>query len=318
MNSAGLTLTATYNSGSTATISGGYTCSPTMLNTAGTQSITVTYAGKTTTFSVKVSDVVLSSISLRSKPTKTSYYVGDTLDTTGLTLTATYSNGGTEIITTGFICTPTTLSSSGTQTISVTYENKSTSFTVSVLETWSDWVTKLPDGIDASAYEIEEKTQYCSAKITSWQTFSDGMMGPCMYCYYDRTEFTTSVGDWSDWLVEGEEGIIGAPGMLPIYYYSQEEEKEYGTQYRYRDQTGSPEAYGDWSEWQFEQVTSTETRQIETRQVYRMRLITTYSTRYYYHIEGNIWLEIYSDTPVTPDENTAVRTRVLYRYRKRS
>lgn len=44
----------------------------------------------------------------------------------------TYNNGTTNTVTSGFSCTPTTLSSSGTQTITVSYEGKSTTFAVTV------------------------------------------------------------------------------------------------------------------------------------------------------------------------------------------
>ena len=54
---AGMIVTATYSDGATANVTG-YSCSPTALNTVGTQSITVTYSEngttKTTTFSVTV------------------------------------------------------------------------------------------------------------------------------------------------------------------------------------------------------------------------------------------------------------------------
>ena len=132
LNTSGLTLTATYNNGTTQTINSGFTCTPTTLNTAGTQTITVTYSGKTATFDVNVKNVAVSSIAIKSNPTKTSYYVGDTLDTSGLTLTATYNNGTTQTINSGFTCTPTTLNTAGTQTITVTYSGKTTSFNVTV------------------------------------------------------------------------------------------------------------------------------------------------------------------------------------------
>ena len=65
------------------------------------QTVTVNYGGKTATFTVNVQDVTLAGIAIASNPTKTNYYVGDTLDTTGLKLTATYNNGTTQTITGG-------------------------------------------------------------------------------------------------------------------------------------------------------------------------------------------------------------------------
>ncbi len=133
LNTTGLTITVLYNNGTTKTISSGFSCSPTSLSSSGTKTITVTYNGKTTTFTVSVSDVALSSIAIKSKPTKTSYYVGDTLNTSGLTLTALYNDGTTKTISSGFSCSPMALSSAGTKTITVTYSGMTTSFTVTVL-----------------------------------------------------------------------------------------------------------------------------------------------------------------------------------------
>ena len=132
LNTAGLSLKVTYNNGTTQTITSGFTCTPTALSTAGAQTITVNYGGKTATFTVNVQDVTLSGIAIASNPTKTSYYVGDTLDTTGLKLTATYNNGTTQTITSGFTCTPTALSTAGAQTVTVNYGGKTATFTVNV------------------------------------------------------------------------------------------------------------------------------------------------------------------------------------------
>lgn len=133
LNSAGMSLTAKYKSGSTQTVTGGFTCNPTALNAAGSQTITVTYEGSATTFQVSVSDIVLDSISIKTKPTKTSYYIGDTLDISGLVLIAKYSNGSTEEVTSGFTWSPKTLATAGTQKIVVTYKGKSCSFDVNVI-----------------------------------------------------------------------------------------------------------------------------------------------------------------------------------------
>ena len=75
----------------------------------------------------------ISSISIKTVPAKTSYYQDDELDTTGLKLTVTYNNGTSEEVDTGFTCDPMTLSTVGNnQAITVTYGNKTTSFTVNV------------------------------------------------------------------------------------------------------------------------------------------------------------------------------------------
>ena len=162
LDTTGLKLTATYNNGTTQTITSGFTCTPTALSTAGAQTITVNYGGKTATFTVNVQDVTLSGIAIASNPTKTSYYVGDTLDTTGLKLTATYSNGTTQTITSGFTCTPTALSTAGAQTVTVNYGGKTATFTVSVELPVLPFVTLTFDPTDGvlDLADTPEKTVY--------------------------------------------------------------------------------------------------------------------------------------------------------------
>ena len=132
LNTSGLTLTATYNNGATQTVSSGFTCTPTVLSTAGTQKITVTYGGKSTSFNVTVTDIALSGITVKANPAKTSYFVGDTLNTSGLALAAKYNNGTTQPVSSGFTCTPTALNTAGTQKITVTYGGKTANFNVTV------------------------------------------------------------------------------------------------------------------------------------------------------------------------------------------
>lgn len=75
---------------------------------------------------------IVDSISVKTTPEYTSYYVGETLNTRGLTLTTKYNNGETKIVSSGFTCSPLKLSVAGTQEITVTYEDKITTFNVTV------------------------------------------------------------------------------------------------------------------------------------------------------------------------------------------
>lgn len=83
---------------------------------------------------VTVSEVRVSSISLASLPYKTDYELGDALNTDGLQLLVTYSNGSTQYINSGYQIYPTLLDTSGTQTIEISYFNQSCSFQVNVRE----------------------------------------------------------------------------------------------------------------------------------------------------------------------------------------
>ncbi len=134
LNTSGLRLKVTYTDGTTEEITGGFTCTPTKLNTPGKQTVTVSYGEKSATFTVTVNQPTLSSVTVSQKPSKTAYVAGDTLNTSGLKLTAAYSNSTTKEITSGFTCTPTTLNTVGQQTVTVSYGGKSASFTVTVNE----------------------------------------------------------------------------------------------------------------------------------------------------------------------------------------
>lgn len=108
-------------------------CTPTVLDTAGSQTITVTYGAKTCTFKVNVEAKVetVQGISVSAKPAKLDYTVGDKLDAAGLTITVT-TNKGTKDISTGFTCTPKLLTAAGQQEITVVYGANTCKFTVTV------------------------------------------------------------------------------------------------------------------------------------------------------------------------------------------
>ena len=73
-------------------------------------------------------------IAVKVNPNKTSYHVGDTLDTTGLQIEVIYDNEITrEVIKSGFTCEPKLLTA-GTNKITVTYQGKTTTFAITVKE----------------------------------------------------------------------------------------------------------------------------------------------------------------------------------------
>jgi len=128
-----------------------------------TKAVTVSWSyGGVATYSVNQAITVtrvLSSISITTQPSKTSYYKGDTLDLSGMVVKATFNSGATEDITS--LCTTSpasgaTLSTLGTQTVTVSYtENgvtKTASFTVTVSVKTVAWAT----GSDADIVAMVE------------------------------------------------------------------------------------------------------------------------------------------------------------------
>ncbi len=80
-----------------------------------------------------VAPVSLSSIAVTTKPKKVEYTVGDKFDATGMVVTATYSDKSTKVVT-GYTTTGFTSTKAGTVTVTVAFEKKTATFTVSVKE----------------------------------------------------------------------------------------------------------------------------------------------------------------------------------------
>ena len=150
-----LTVTATYSDSSTATIpSSDYTLSGTL--TVGTSTITVEYRGKTTTFTVAVTatPATLSSISAVLNLNGAVIRDGDSLNDLKqyLTVTATYSDSSTSTISSndytlsGSITLATGEYDCSTQTITVSYGGKTTTFNVTVYNSMTADRVTLPSG----------------------------------------------------------------------------------------------------------------------------------------------------------------------------
>ncbi len=101
-------------------------------NQLGTQTITVTYEGKTTSFDLTVNNFV-SSISMVSSPTKINYLYGEAIDVTGAQIKVTYADATTATLAvTADMISGYDPNKIGTQTVTVTYEGKTTTFEVTV------------------------------------------------------------------------------------------------------------------------------------------------------------------------------------------
>lgn len=131
---------------------------------SGTATITAkfTYNGKTysKTCNITVNNITktLTSISISSNPTKTTYEIGESLNTSGLKLKLNYSDGSSEIVSNGFITSGFDSSTAGTKTITVSYSGKSTTFKVMVND--SAPIEDLP------LIRIESKTARVGETIT--------------------------------------------------------------------------------------------------------------------------------------------------------
>ncbi len=128
LDTTGLVFRAYMADGTYTDIDSGYTYAPRVLNTAGSQEITLTYKNKTCTFTVTVeASQTSNTLEIASSPGKLVYTVGDSLDTSGLVLKV-----GDKLITSGYTCEPSVLSSAGSQAVRVRYNGLMTTFTVTV------------------------------------------------------------------------------------------------------------------------------------------------------------------------------------------
>ena len=122
---AGMIVTATYSNGATLKATG-YSFSPDTALTDGTTSVTIEYTeGGVTKTAEQAITVVhrLTKIEITAQPTKTTYEYGDSFQSAGMVVKATYSDGATANVT-GYSCSPATLNTVGTQTVTVSYTER--------------------------------------------------------------------------------------------------------------------------------------------------------------------------------------------------
>lgn len=101
-------------------------------NTLGTQSISVSYQGKTTSFDVVVRQKQLQELKITTNPTCTTYIEGEAFDKSGMVVQAIYDNGESCIVTD--YTTDKTVFALGDEAIYIIYENKSVSLPITVVQ----------------------------------------------------------------------------------------------------------------------------------------------------------------------------------------
>jgi len=162
--------------------------------------------------------IVLSSIAVTTQPTKTVYNERETLDLTGLVVTATYSNGNTNAVTT-YTTTPASgavLNTAGTQTVTISYTEgsvtKTATFTVTVnavVDAATPNITAQPAGATYT-----QNTSATALSVTATRT--DG--GTLSYQWYSNNADNTTSGT----PITGETNATYTPvtsAVGTLYYY---------------------------------------------------------------------------------------------------
>ncbi len=151
LDTTGLVLTAEYDNGTITTISSGYKIKNFNSPLPGKFSVMVEYKGVHTTFDVTINTHVYDSdsvdvckqckrtrrcskVSVLNNPNKTTYYLGQQLETDGLALLSTYTDGTVKVITTGYSIRECSFERVGTKKVEVLYNGKSTYFDVIIKE----------------------------------------------------------------------------------------------------------------------------------------------------------------------------------------
>ena len=164
---AGMIVTATYSNGATLKATG-YSFSPDTALTDGTTSVTIEYTeGGVTKTAEQAITVVhrLTKIEITAQPTKKVYEYGDSFQSAGMVVKATYSDGATANVT-GYSCSPTVLSTVGTQTITVSYTENG------VTKTATTSVTVNRKTISAVPSQSGTLTYTGSSQSPSWSNYS--------------------------------------------------------------------------------------------------------------------------------------------------
>ena len=176
---------------------------------------------------------------------------------------------------------------------------------------WTEWSQELPRGVDEERYEIEEQNRYrYRTKETTTSTTESELDG------WESAGVTEAgdKGEWSAWSAEPVEE-------------SQTRKVETQTRYRYRElktTTGSSKeksgwtlydttyensGYGSWSSWSTNAVSSSATRDVETKTQYSYRTVS-YSTQYTDWSGWSGW----SRSSVSSSTTRDVQTRTVYLY----
>lgn len=133
-DSTGMVVTGHYSNETSKEISD-YTVSPSEALTLEDTIVTISYEGKTTNISITVEEDLINSIAITTEPTKVSYTEGETLDITGLVVSATFASGKTEVLDNSeltFVPTLETQLTTEDTSVTVSYYELSASFNITV------------------------------------------------------------------------------------------------------------------------------------------------------------------------------------------
>ena len=142
---------------------------------------------------------------------------------------------------------------------------------------WSEWMEDLPDYATEEFYDIEEQTLYRSRNLeTTSSTTQSAMAG---WELYDTVEGNGEFGEWSEWSASEVTGNENREVETQTRYHYRDKETTSSSEptmsgWEYYDTTYTWGDYGSWSSWSTDVISSTDSRQVQTKRQYRFRSIT--------------------------------------------
>lgn len=174
-DSSGIVVVAIYDDGETGEI-GDFTVSTPDMTTHGTKSITVTYGDFTATFDILV--IKATGIEVTDLPAKTRYYEDDIFSSEGMTVSLVYTDDSREEVT-GYSLSSPNMSTGGEKTVTVTYNDFTTTLVITVIGISGIEITKEPskkeyyvgDSLDTAGMSVALKyTDGTSKSLTNYTT----------------------------------------------------------------------------------------------------------------------------------------------------
>ena len=238
----GLIVTAHYDDDTDEVLEGGlYQLSAFDSSTAGDKIITVTYEGKTASFTVTVAEagqIILSSLDI-TPPTKTEYEIGDIFDSTGLVVNAVYSDGSTRALgPTDYQLLPPNMSTAGTKQVMIIYEGVTATFNIVVkeagggddpakdkvtIEVISQFGKAFQTTLERFGQEFSELNPHIEVKVTQESGTYDNV--------HDKTKTAMSANhdDWGDLVICYPDHVVdyieyGKAVDLDQFIYNEDED----------------------------------------------------------------------------------------------
>ena len=168
------------------------------------KSLAEVYATKNLlTVDVVEEDPIVTGVAIESIPDKTVYDMGQSIDTTGLSLLVSYSNGLTKSISSGFELDKYSLDAAGEKTISVIYEGHSATFEVNVRNSGK---VIIGNAKGRPGQEVDVTLSFEQAMSVKSMGISD--------LVYDESKLQLVSATWncegllSDWNTDKNEGVL--------------------------------------------------------------------------------------------------------------